>query len=167
MAQASRPRPGERIDTAAEVGSTGAAASRAAGVNLLNWPHWEVRRLEEGEHAYQLMVALRRSATACLHCGMAGELERFGTQHPLFLDLPIHGKQVALRVVRQRYRCRACGRTFLEPLADMDERHATTKRLARFVQRLGVLAMRRAVLSASPTSSATLTNVRRRASRCT
>ena len=31
-----------------------------------------------------------------------------GTQQPLFLDLPIHGKQVALRVLRQRYRCTAC-----------------------------------------------------------
>jgi hypothetical protein len=95
MAQASRPRPGERTSTASEAGSPD-AGSRAASVNLLNWPHLEVRR----------MVALRRSATACLHCGMAGELERFGTQHPLCLDLPIHGKQVALRVIRQRYRCR-------------------------------------------------------------
>jgi hypothetical protein len=73
-------------------------------VNLLNWPHWDVRHVEEGTHAYQLAIALKRSATACLSCGDVGHLERFGTQQPLFLDLPIHGKQVALRVVRQRYR---------------------------------------------------------------
>lgn len=90
----------------------------------------------EGEHAYQLAIALKRSATACLHCGVVGQLGRFGSQQPLFLDLPMHGKQVALRVVRQRYRCAACGHTFLEPLAHMDERrHAMTKRLVAYVQR--------------------------------
>jgi transposase len=120
MARASRPRPGERGRTAPQASDTGAVGSRAAGPNLLNWPHWEVRRLEEGEHAYQLAIALRRAATACQRCGVVGQLERFGTQQPLFLDLPIHGKQVALRVLRQRYRCTAWGRTFLEPLADMD-----------------------------------------------
>jgi hypothetical protein len=77
--------------------------SRADGVNLLNWPHWEVRRVEEGEHAYQLAIAPKRPTTACLHCGVAGQLGRFGTQQPLFLDLPIHGKQVALRVCIQRF----------------------------------------------------------------
>jgi transposase len=131
---------------------------RPATVNLLNWPHWEVRRLEEEEHAYELTVALKRRATACLHCGVADQLERFGTQHPLFLDLPIHGKQVALHVVRQRYRCRACGRTFPEPLADMDERHATTKRLASYVQRE---ALRRTFVSVADEVGLAESTVRR------
>ena len=49
-AQAPRPRPGERGSPAPQASDAGAGGSRAAGVNLLNWPHWEVRRLEEGEH---------------------------------------------------------------------------------------------------------------------
>jgi transposase len=77
-------------------------------------------------------------------CGVVGQLERFGKQHPLFIDLPVHGKQVAIGVVRQRYRCTACGRTFLEPVPAMDEGHAATKRLVGYVQRQ---ALRRTFLS--------------------
>jgi hypothetical protein len=60
---------------------------------------------------------------------------RSGDSPPLFLDLPTHGKQVAPRFGRQRYRCTARGRTLLDPLTEMDERHATTKRLVAYVQR--------------------------------
>jgi transposase len=74
------------------------------------------------------------------------------------LDLPIHGKEVALRVIRQRYCCRACGRTFLEPSADMDERHATTKRLVRSVQRE---ALRRTFVSVADEVGLAESTVRR------
>jgi transposase len=87
-----------------------------------------------------------------------GQLERFGKQHPIFVDLPTHGKQVAIRVARQRYRCTACGRTFLEALPDMDEAHAATKRLVGYVQRE---ALRRTFVSVAEDVGLAESTVRR------
>src|SRR5438067_3101566 len=51
MARPPRPRPGGRVSATPEPGIPRAAASPAAvAVNLLNWPHGEVRRLEERQH---------------------------------------------------------------------------------------------------------------------
>jgi len=40
------------------------------------------------------------------------QIQRFGSKEQLFLDLPMHGKRVALLVYRRRYRCKVCGKTF-------------------------------------------------------
>ena len=114
--------------------------------------------LDETERAYQVTAAPKQHATACVRCGVVGQLERFGKQHPLFVDLPVHGKQVALRVVRQPYRCTACGRTFLEPLPDMDEGHAATKRPVVYVQRE---ALRRTFVSVAEDVGLAESTVRR------
>lgn len=49
---------------------------------------------------------------ACEECDVEGELVRFGKRDAACRDLPIHAKRVTLRVVRRRYICRACGKTF-------------------------------------------------------
>jgi transposase len=127
-------------------------------VNLLNWSHWDLLAIQETEHAYAVAAALKARPVACVHCATVGELERFGKQHPLFADLPMHGKRVSIRVVRQRYRCTACGRTFLEPLADMDEQHATTKRLVSYIHRE---ALRRTFVSVADEVGLAESTVRR------
>jgi len=66
---------------------------------------------------------------ACPACGCKPNLYRFGVKKQLFMDLPTHAKRVGITLHRQRYRCRECNVTFLEPLADMDEKWLATKRL--------------------------------------
>ena len=51
------------------------------------------------------------------------------------MDIPMHGKRTGIVVIRKRYRCRECGKTFLEPLADMDEKRLVTKRLIDFIEK--------------------------------
>lgn len=63
-----------------------------------------------------------------------------------------------IQVVRQRYRCTACGRTFLEPLADMDEQHAATRRLVAYIQRE---ALRRTFVSVAQEVGLAESTVRR------
>jgi transposase len=127
-------------------------------MNLLNWPHWTVLGIEETEQAYSVTAALKARPATCIHCGTIGQLDRFGKQHQLFVDLPAHGKRLSIRVVRQRYRCTACGRTFLEPLADMDERHAATRRLVAYIHRE---AMRRTFVSVAEEVGLAESTVRR------
>jgi transposase len=59
----------------------------------------------------------------------------FGKKDQLFMDIPMHGKRTGIVVIRKRYRCRECGKTFLEPLADMDEKRLVTKRLIDFIEK--------------------------------
>lgn len=102
--------------------------------NLLNWIHWVVDLVEENDHDYRISAHLLELPTACIFCGTVGELHPYGTREQRFMDLPIHAKRTGILVGRRRFKCHSCSRTFIEPLADMDEDHRMTKRLLRFVQ---------------------------------
>jgi transposase len=49
--------------------------------------------------------------------------------------VPSHGKRVVILVDHQRWRCVSCGRTFYEPLPDVDEKRNCTRRLIRYLER--------------------------------
>lgn len=102
--------------------------------NLLNWPHWVIDLVEENEHDYRISAHLLNLPTACTLCGTVGDLRPYGVREQRFMDLPIHAKRVGILVGRRRFKCHACGRIAIEPLADMDEDHRMSKRLLRFVQ---------------------------------
>jgi transposase len=51
------------------------------------------------------------------------------------MDIPIRGKRAAINVIRRRYQCRTCHKTFLEPLHDMNGHHLMTKRLVLYIAR--------------------------------
>lgn len=57
-----------------------------------------------------------------------------GVKHQLVMDQPIRAKRVGILIHRQRYHCRACSRTFFEPLKDVDEHHFMTERLVNYIQ---------------------------------
>lgn len=57
-------------------------------MHLLNWSHWAVLGIEEAEHVYSVEAALKVHPVGCTHCGTVDQLERFGKQHPLFIDVP-------------------------------------------------------------------------------
>ncbi len=102
--------------------------------NLLNWPHWVIDLVEENDHDYRISAHLLTLPAACPLCGTVGILHPYGVREQRFMDLPIHAKRVGIMVGRRRFKCPACGRIAIEPLADMDEDHRMSKRLLRFVQ---------------------------------
>lgn len=102
-------------------------------MNILNWPDWNIISVHENDQDYLIVAETGDEPGACPHCGAIGESVRYGKKRQTFMDLPVHGKRVGIRVVRRRYRCYACGRTFLEPLAVMDGSHQMTKRLSEYV----------------------------------
>ncbi|MFC4766861.1 ISL3 family transposase [Effusibacillus consociatus] len=71
----------------------------------------------------------------CPHCGCIPNLYKHSKKEQLFMDLPMHRKRVGILVLRQRYKCRDCNRTFWELLADMDEKRAATKRLVKHIEK--------------------------------
>ncbi|MBA3823941.1 MAG: transposase family protein [Ktedonobacterales bacterium] len=79
--------------------------------NILNLADWVVYGVRESAEGYQFTWAYP-AITLCPGGHAEDQLPRFGRKEPLFLDLPMHGKRVALLVDRRRYRCKVCGKTF-------------------------------------------------------
>ena len=50
------------------------------------------------------------------------------------MDTPMHGKRVAVHVMRQRWRCRECNGTFQQILPEIDEKRNMTRRLVEYVR---------------------------------
>lgn len=66
--------------------------------------------IDEGDH-YVIEVDGQGIPGRCPHCQAEGPY-RHGTQQQHYIDTPMHGKPVLLRVDRARFRCKSCGKTF-------------------------------------------------------
>lgn len=86
--------------------------------NLLNLPQYRVLRVEEMEHDYHIRTEVAQPPKRCSICGN-DRLFRHGRNEQLVRDLPMHGRRVGIYVDTQRWRCQACGKTFMEPLPDI------------------------------------------------
>ena len=85
--------------------------------NLLNLPTLVIDRFDEAEHDYHIYAHALDSPSHCTACN-SGEVVGFGRNEQLVKDLPIHGKRVGIYFDTRRFRCKACGKTFLEQHAD-------------------------------------------------
>jgi transposase len=107
-------------------------------MNLLNLPDWNIEHIEDSARDYRVHATYGPEPSSCIHCGkgtlFAGKLYRHGTREQLLMDLPAHGKRVGILLTRSRYRCQDCGKTFLQPLPDVDERSQMTRRLVRYIE---------------------------------
>jgi transposase len=110
------------------------AQKKQRRVNFLNLPSWEIVSSKETDDDYEITARPIHSLTACLFCG-SSTLLRHGTDRQVIHDVPSHGKRVVILVDHQRWRCVNCGRTFYEPLPDVDEKRFCTKRLIKYLER--------------------------------
>lgn len=104
---------------------------------FLNLHGWELRRIVETDDSIQAYAAYIEEddhKNPCPGCGVLNEWTRFGTREQPFADLPSLGKPVAIVTDRQRFRCKACGRTWMNTLPHMDETRIMTKRLLKYIQ---------------------------------
>ncbi len=112
-------------------------------MNLLNLPDWNIEHVEDSARDYRVHATYSPEPSRCIHCGkgtlFAGKLYRHGTREQLLMDLPAHGKRVGILLTRARYRCQDCGKTFLQPLPDVDERSQMTRRLVRHIEEQSVI----------------------------
>lgn len=104
-------------------------------MDALNLPNWSMVDYTETDEHITMEVDYDTHITTCPACGTVGALNRFGRAAQTFIDLPVRGKHVGLNVQRQRYRCRECGKTTMQPLPDMDDKRQATRRLVEYVER--------------------------------
>ncbi len=103
-------------------------------VNILNHPNWTIRSVEEKEDSVRITADYTVVTSPCPSCGTPLPPYRFGKLEQLFLDTPMYGKHVGILVMRQRYRCRVCRKTFVQALPDMDIKRFMTKRLLDYIE---------------------------------
>ena len=100
--------------------------------NILNLPAYKVLRVEETEHDYHIRAEVAQPPSHCTNCG-SDRLLRYGRNEQLVRDLSIHGKRVGIYVDTQRWRCQACGKTFMEPLPAINTKREMTDRLVVWI----------------------------------
>lgn len=100
--------------------------------NILNLPRYRVLRVEETEHDYHVYAEVVQSLFFCPVCN-SGQTVGFGRRERMIRDLPMQGRRVAIYIDTRRLKCRACERTFYEPLPDVDSKRLMTSRLLKWV----------------------------------
>jgi transposase-like protein len=101
--------------------------------DILDLPGWTVlaKRLDGTE--YELEAEYTVQPTVCPKCGSLGKPYKHGTKNTTYRDSPIRGKTTRILARVQRYRCRDCSETFLQPLAGVLANRLMTERCAEFI----------------------------------
>lgn len=105
----------------------------------LDLPGIVITDREQDDRIFTLHAGCEGRPEACVSCGSDNFIGH--GQHPQeVMDLPHHGRFLAIQLTRKRYRCKDCGNTFFHPLPWIDDNHRATK---RFVERIASLSLER------------------------
>lgn len=89
------------------------------------------------DFAYEIIAESTRDSLFCHHC-FKFDVIGHGIKKQLVNDTPMHGKKVVIRLLRKRFRCKDCGKTFMEELPDIDDKRLATKRLVEWVSKRAI-----------------------------
>lgn len=96
-----------------------------------------VTHVKETQHDIEVAAACEdgEPPTYCPKCHiLTAKVYKHGTTKQLLMDLPVHGKRVGITLIRDRYRCQDCGKTFVRPLPGLKDGSQMTERLIRYIQ---------------------------------
>jgi transposase len=102
--------------------------------DILDLPDWTLLAKRSDGDEYELEAEYRLLPGACVKCGSVGRLYKHGTKDTTFRDSPIRGHPVRVLARVQRFRCRDCGETFLQPLGAIQEAMRMTERCAEYIK---------------------------------
>ena len=102
--------------------------------DILNLPSYRVLQVEDTDEDYHIKIETVSPPECCIHCG-SNALVGFGRREHWIRDLPIHGRRVGLSVDTWRFRCKSCGKTFYEPLPNVDSKRSLTVRLKTWLEK--------------------------------
>lgn len=105
--------------------------------NILNLPSYIVLAVDQNDHDYHIKVEIKQPPSNCPLCH-SDNLVGFGRREQMLKDLPMHGRRVGIYLNTRRMQCRGCNKTFSEPLPEVDERRAMTKRLVDWIGKQSV-----------------------------
>lgn len=128
-------------------------------MGLLNLPSLKATSMEEGDMDYKISAVIKsKDIRSCLHCNTSG-LSGHGSKVQLFMDTPMHGKQVGILLSRRRLRCGNCRKTQFEQSDDLSEDHRATTRLVEYIQKRALRYTNSSVAQDVGVTEATVRNV--------
>lgn len=103
-------------------------------IKLFELNSLEIEEIKIMTDKYIVNAKEKSSDVRCVNCNFI-DISKHGVRLITVLDVPIANKPVLIKLKRQRYKCKACSRTFLNKNTDLDGRHNTTKRLTQFIMK--------------------------------
>jgi len=88
--------------------------------------------VDETQHDYHVRADVSNQPKACVACNST-HLIGHGRNEQVIRDMPTHGKRVGIYVDTRRWRCQACGKTFMEVLPAANGKREMTERLVRWI----------------------------------
>lgn len=107
--------------------------------NPLMMDGWEYIGSRVTGDVTEATATYRSLLDACPKCGSVDRLYRHGVKEIDYRDAPNFGKQFVIRCRVQRFRCRDCGETCMQPLPDIDTQRRMTKRCVRYIEEQGTM----------------------------
>jgi len=103
--------------------------------NRLGMKDWIVLETQEDAYNMRVLAAKPVIPDVCPRCGVENpRVYKHDQQEQAFVDTPMHGKRVAVHVVRQRWRCRECNATFQQLMPEIDDKRNMTRRLVQYIR---------------------------------
>lgn len=107
--------------------------------NALYLPEWTVEDVDRSnQKKYVVKASYDVPPGHCPKCGSTRKPYGHGTLVVPYVDAPVHGRKTTVDVTVQRYRCRDCRGTFMQPLPDT---HPTRTMMLRCVEHIGEQSM--------------------------
>jgi transposase len=103
---------------------------------MLNLSGLAVENVKETEDECVFSVAVSEEPPD-VDCCLLQKLVLNGRKEAFFTDTPLYGKRVTLRMLRQRFKCQACGKTAYGSIPHMHEDHRVTQRCYDYIVKNG------------------------------
>lgn len=100
--------------------------------NILNLRAYTILGSTESEHDYHIKAETASPLMFCSNCN-SREVVGYGRVEVLVHDLPMHGKRVGIYVDARRFKCKSCGKTFMEHLPEVNANRWMTERLVKWI----------------------------------
>jgi len=102
--------------------------------DILDLPGWKALSASTEDGRLVIEGEYTKQPDACQLCGVIGALYKHGPRAITFMDSPVRGSPARVAAKVQRYKCRECGGTFLQPLEGVEVERRMTKRCLQYIQ---------------------------------
>jgi len=102
--------------------------------DILDLEGWNVIAKHVDGDDYLIEAEYTVPPKACTKCGNIGNLYKHGPKPIYIRDSPIRGRPVRILANAQRFKCRECGATFIQPLGGIHPDSRMTSRCVEFIQ---------------------------------
>ncbi len=103
-------------------------------MDILNLKSLNILNHYNDKSYIEIEVESKLKPQNCPFCGHSALYSHDKTEQAFF-DTPTQRKPVILKMMRMRYKCPSCGKTFREPLPDIDDKRLMTSRLKEHIQK--------------------------------